>query len=182
MGYCGEKVYFGLPRYCVYPEKIYLYDRATVNPGATFIMSPFCSKDNGRFIMKANSTAAQNLTVINHNHTTRPLECVFYKDQSTRHEGDFVKDIIIETDAFVGANVTICAGVVVGRGAIVGAGSVLRKSVPPYSIVFGNPATLKRFIFTPEQIIQHELALYKEEDRYSIEELKEIQNQFSPNT
>lgn len=73
MGYCGEKVYFGLPRYCVYPEKIYLYDRATVNPGATFIMSPYCSKDNGRFIMKQNSTAAQNLTVINHNHTTRPM-------------------------------------------------------------------------------------------------------------
>ncbi len=179
MGYCGKHVYFGRPQYCLYPEKIFLYDRASVNPGATFVLSPFCNKDCGRFIMKENSTVAQNVTVINHNHTTKPVVGEIYKNQSTQHRGDIVKDIIIETDAFVGANVTICTGVVVGRGAIVGAGSVLRKSIPPYSIAYGNPATHKKFIFTPEQIIQHELALYKEEERYSIEELRAMQNRYS---
>lgn len=177
MGHCGSNVYFGKPLYLLYPQKILLEDNTTVNPGATFIISPFSEENVGRFIMKKNATCAQNLTVINHNHTTHPKVGVEYKKQSTHHEGDSIKDIIIEEDAFVGANVTICAGVIVGRGAIVGAGSVLRKSVPPYSITYGNPATHKKFIFSPEQIINHEKTLYPEEERLSLEKIIKIQTE-----
>lgn len=46
----------------------------------------------------------------------------------------------IEKDAFIGPVVIILPDVVVGRGAVVTAGSVVTKSVPPMTVVQGNPA------------------------------------------
>jgi len=42
--------------------------------------------------------------------------------------------------ASIGANATILGGVTIGEHALVGAGSVVTKDVPPYALVFGNPA------------------------------------------
>jgi acetyltransferase-like isoleucine patch superfamily enzyme len=46
----------------------------------------------------------------------------------------------IEQGAFVGPGVIILPSVVVGRGAVVTAGSVVTRSVPPMTVVQGNPA------------------------------------------
>jgi serine acetyltransferase len=46
----------------------------------------------------------------------------------------------IEQDAFIGPGVIILPDVVIGRGAVVTAGSVVTKSVPPMTVVQGNPA------------------------------------------
>ena len=46
----------------------------------------------------------------------------------------------IEQDAFVGAGALILPNVVIGRGAVVAAGSVVTRSVPPMTMVQGNPA------------------------------------------
>ena len=46
--------------------------------------------------------------------------------------------------AWIGARVTILKGVTIGEGAVVGAGSVVTKSVPPWTIVAGNPAKIVR--------------------------------------
>lgn len=46
----------------------------------------------------------------------------------------------IEQDAFVGPGVIILPNVVIGRGAVVTAGSVVTQSVPPMTVVQGNPA------------------------------------------
>lgn len=171
-GYLGNSVYLGKPNYCLYPQKIYLYDNCSINPGSTFILFPDPQKENGRFIMKDGSFAAQNLTIINHNHTSSPRIGIPFKQQTSNHIGDIIKDVIIEEGVWVGANVTLLAGVVVGRGSIIGTNSVLRKSVPPYSIVTGNPAKIIGFVFTPEEAIQHEKMLYSEDIRYSYEELQ----------
>ena len=53
---------------------------------------------------------------------------------------DFLKPIIIEDYVFIGAGVVVNPGVTLGRGSVVAAGSVVVKSVPPYTIVGGNPA------------------------------------------
>jgi len=45
----------------------------------------------------------------------------------------------IEDGVFVGTGVTVTPRVKIGKWSIVGAGSVIRKDVPPYSIVVGNP-------------------------------------------
>ncbi|MEE2788686.1 MAG: acyltransferase [Myxococcota bacterium] len=45
--------------------------------------------------------------------------------------------------ASIGANATIICGVTIGSYALVGAGAVVTRDVPPYGLVYGNPARLK---------------------------------------
>ena len=48
--------------------------------------------------------------------------------------------VVIEEDVTLGPGVIILPAVTIGRGAIVTAGSVVTKSVPPKTMVQGNPA------------------------------------------
>src|ERR1700730_5321850 len=48
--------------------------------------------------------------------------------------------VLIEEDAVLGPGVIVLPSVTIGRGAIVTAGSVVTKSVPPRTMVQGNPA------------------------------------------
>ena len=52
----------------------------------------------------------------------------------------------IEDDCMIGMQATIMSGVVIGRGSIVGAGSVVLEDtvVPPFSLVAGNPARVRK--------------------------------------
>ena len=74
-------------------------------------------------------------------------------------------DLIIDDDVWIGSDAIILCGVHVGRGSIIGAGAVIRNNVPPYSIVIGNPAKVVSFVFSPDEIIQHEKVLYSADDR-----------------
>ena len=49
---------------------------------------------------------------------------------------------IISDGASIGAGATILPGVTIGHNAMVGAGSVVTHSVPPNSVVVGNPAKI----------------------------------------
>lgn len=53
-----------------------------------------------------------------------------------------IGDIILEQDVWLGTNVTVKGGVTIGEGSVVAAGSVVIKSIPPFSIVAGNPARI----------------------------------------
>ena len=79
----------------------------------------------------------------------------------------FDKDVIVESDVWIGCNVTLLAGVHIGRGAVIAAGSVVNKDVPPYAIVGGVPAKLIKFKWTIDEIIMHEKMLYNEEERFT---------------
>lgn len=48
--------------------------------------------------------------------------------------------IVIEDDAWIGANAVIVSGAHIGRGAVIGAGSVVTGVIPPYAIAAGVPA------------------------------------------
>lgn len=48
--------------------------------------------------------------------------------------------------ASIGAGSVICCGVTIGAFAMVGAGSIVTQDVPPFSLVFGNPAKVQRKI------------------------------------
>lgn len=65
-----------------------------------------------------------------------------------RHTGQ----VVVGSDVWIGQGVTIMEGVVVGHGAVLAAGAVVVKDVPPYSVVAGNPAVVKKHRFTEEQI------------------------------
>lgn len=61
-------------------------------------------------------------------------------------------DVIIGNEVWIGDNVTILSGVNIGDGAVIATKSVVTKDVPSYSIVAGNPARIKKYRFTKEQI------------------------------
>lgn len=50
------------------------------------------------------------------------------------------KQTVLKKGCSIGANVTIVCGVTIGEYAMVGAGAVVTKDVPPYTLVYGNPA------------------------------------------
>jgi serine acetyltransferase len=50
------------------------------------------------------------------------------------------RGVRIERDAFIGPGAIILPNVIIGRGAVVKAGSVVSQSVPPMTVVEGNPA------------------------------------------
>lgn len=54
------------------------------------------------------------------------------------------RPVIFEKYVWVGARATILKGVTIGEGSIIATGAVVTKSVPPNSIVGGNPATVLR--------------------------------------
>lgn len=55
---------------------------------------------------------------------------------------------VLEEGCRIGANATIMPFITVGERSLVGAGSVVTKNVPPYSVVYGNPAKVKKKIST----------------------------------
>jgi acetyltransferase-like isoleucine patch superfamily enzyme len=71
---------------------------------------------------------------------------------------DMFAQASIGNDVWTGHNVNIMAGANVGDGAIIAAGSIVTKDVPPYAIVAGVPASIKRLRF-PEKTIERLLRL-----------------------
>jgi acetyltransferase-like isoleucine patch superfamily enzyme len=83
---------------------------------------------------------AQNVVLsgLNHNYTDINLPI--------HAQGVSTAPIVIEDETWIGSNAVIVAGVTIGKHCIVAAGSVVTKSVPPYSVVVGNPArVLKQY-------------------------------------
>jgi acetyltransferase-like isoleucine patch superfamily enzyme len=54
------------------------------------------------------------------------------------------KAVVIGDHVVVGSWALLLPGVTLGEGCVVGAGSVVTRDVPPYTIVAGNPAVIKR--------------------------------------
>lgn len=102
------------------------------------------------------SISADVKFILGGNHLTNrisnyPFE-TFYGDKC---DNSYSKgEIIIEDDVWIGMNAIILSGVHVGQGAVIAAGSVVCKDVPPYAVVAGNPAKVKKFRFRNDEIVQ----------------------------
>lgn len=53
---------------------------------------------------------------------------------------------LVQYGASIGAGSVIICGVTIGSFALIGAGSVVTRDVPPYGLVFGNPARLHGYV------------------------------------
>jgi acetyltransferase-like isoleucine patch superfamily enzyme len=53
---------------------------------------------------------------------------------------DQSEGVVIEEDVFIGPGAIILQNVTIGRGAVITSGSVVTRSVPPMTLVQGNPA------------------------------------------
>lgn len=62
-----------------------------------------------------------------------------------KNDGRFRKTLF-KKGCSVGANSVIVCGITIGQNSLIGAGSVVTKDVPDESLVYGNPAKLKKMI------------------------------------
>jgi acetyltransferase-like isoleucine patch superfamily enzyme len=153
----------GLNDIVVNPKNLYMDEEATLKRDDVIMNA------RARLIIKRWSGAAEELMVITGNHMSIVGQSVKdvtneVKDIKDTH-GEYDKDVVVDEDVWMGARVTLLQGVHIGRGAEIGTGTVVRKSIPPYAVVVGNPAKIVGFRFTPEEIIEHEKVLYKKEER-----------------
>lgn len=95
-----------------------------------------CEINNGVKIGN-NVLMGPNVLIYTQNHCTDKTDVLILKQGMTE-----IKPVIIEDDVWIGARVCILPGVVIGQGSVIGACAVVAKSVPPYSVVVGNPARI----------------------------------------
>lgn len=120
-----------------------------------FVMGRYCSISSGlRFLDSTHPLETVTTSAI----TFRPRNKLF-EQFMTPELAEFAASFsvlgpkpypVVDHDVWIGADVTMAMGVRVGTGAIVASNSVVTRDVPPYAIVAGNPATVKRQRFPDE--------------------------------
>ena len=92
---------------------------------------------------------AQNVTASGLNHNYLDV------DKTIASQGVSTLPIVIEDDVWVGANSVILAGVSIGQHSIIAAGSIVNRSVPPFSVIAGNPAkVIKQYDFEKKEWVR----------------------------
>lgn len=113
-GHCGERVVVEAPFHCDYGYNITIGDDVLI--GADCRISDTCAVSIG-----ARCIFSPNVKLI----------CATYPIDPKRRQGSrgpaLGRNIVIEEDCWIGANVTILAGVRVGKSSTVGAGSLLHQ-------------------------------------------------------
>ena len=119
--------------------------------------------------------SAEGLHIITGAHERRIGRfCATITEEEKDHSKKLDVDVVIEDDVWLGLNVLVMPGVVIGRGATVGAGSVVTKSIPPYCVAVGVPAKPIKFYWTIDEILEHEIKLYPESERYTRDQLEKL--------
>lgn len=59
---------------------------------------------------------------------------------------------VLAHDVWIGERVTLALGIRIGTGAVIAAGSVVTRDVPPYAVVAGVPAQVKRLRFDEKTV------------------------------
>ena len=161
-GHFGARATLGVPCDLKKPRNIYIYEHSRIGPKANIM-----TMGESKFIMKRESEFAEGLVVVTSNH--KQSVGVF---RESNNADNVYRDIIVEEDVWGGINVTLLCGAHIGRGCIIGAGAVVRRKVPPYAVLVGNPARIVKFKYSVDDIIHHEQALYAEDDRIPRKELE----------
>lgn len=172
LGYCADNVIITPPISIDNPSNVFLYKNTQLSSNSVIAAT------NAKFIIKPNCCIAERLTVHTGNHANVIGRFCSDITEETKPKG-YDKDVVVESDVWIGCNVTLLSGVTIGRGAIIAAGAVVNKEIPPYAIAGGVPAKVIKFKWTIEQIMQHESILYPAEERFSRAQLEEIFRHYS---
>ncbi len=164
-GHLDKDVSFMPPMTFSNPRNVFIYGNVQLGPG-------HISAFNAKFIMKKGCAVAGGLRVQTGNHARIVGTFVGDVTENIKPDG-YDRDVIVEEDVWLGANVTLLSGVTIGRGSTVAAGAIVTKSMPPYCVCGGVPAKFIKFYWTIDEIMQHELRLYPEEERLSRDVLEE---------
>jgi virginiamycin A acetyltransferase len=104
-----------------------------------------CVINSGCVLYTGNGVRIGNKVAIAANCTFAPTNHEFKDPNRPIREQGFRPSkggIVIGDDVWVGANCVFLDGATVGQGCVVAAGSVVRSSIPPFSICAGVPAQI----------------------------------------
>lgn len=122
-GYIADDVSIISPTFISNPKNVFLYGNNGLN-------NAMILTTNAKFVMKPNSFSAFGLKVITGNHAR--ISGVFCRNITESMKPDGLdKNVIVESDVWIGCNVTLLSGVIIARGTTIAAGAVVSKSTPP---------------------------------------------------
>lgn len=170
-GSVGKNVIITPPYTIVNPRNLYIGDSVGIGNNAHI------SCLNAKCIIKGDAAIAECFTVHTGNHAHIKGKLISDITEANKPQG-YDADVVIEKDVWIGCNVTLLAGITIGRGCTIAAGAVVTKSTPPYAVIGGVPAKFIKFKWTIDEIMQHEAALYPQDERFSREELEAIFAQY----
>ncbi|MFL7943682.1 acyltransferase [Priestia megaterium] len=125
----GENLTVKKPYNFFSPQNISLGNHVHIGSGAYW-------DAKGKIIIEDNVIIGPRSTLWSRNHNYDSNQYIPYDFN------DILKPIIIESNVWIGINVSICPGVTIGEGSVIAMGAVVTKNVPPLSIVGGNPAVV----------------------------------------
>ncbi len=108
-------------------KNIRIGERVFINSGCRF-------QDQGGIVIGDDCLIGHNVVLATLNHALDPA-----------HRGDMhPAPVVIGSNVWLGANVTVLPGVTIGDDAVVGAASVVTKDVPAGAVVVGSPSRVVR--------------------------------------
>lgn len=150
------------------------YSDGTISVGIDCHIAEQCVIDfTGGLKIGDKVTFSENVKILTHNH---PMN---FSGKELMGKGVTKTPLAIGDYVGFGARTIILPGVKeIGRGASIAAGTVVKRQVPPYAIVLGNPARIVGFRMTPDEIIEFEIEHYDEKDRIPLELLESNYNKY----
>jgi len=115
------------------------------NEGTILEIGAFCSIANGTKIFLGGEHRVDWVT-------TYPFNVLWKQGRHIKGHPSTKGNVIIGNDVWLGVESVILSGVNIGDGAVIGTRSVVTQNIPPYAIVFGNPAKVLRYRFNEETI------------------------------
>jgi acetyltransferase-like isoleucine patch superfamily enzyme len=127
---CGLDCVIDCQTWLMNGENIRLGDFVKVSAFSTIMAGEHATVEIG-----TNTILGPGVVVVAFNHGTElngvPIRYQRYRDEVSG-------SIVIADDVWIGANAVILPGTRIGAGSIVGAGTVLRGTVPPGTLVYGD--------------------------------------------
>lgn len=97
------------------------------------------SSDYTKIKIGSGVTISRDVLILTHDFSITNALYSISKLNEFNHEPHFVKNVEIGQNVFVGARAIILPGTLIGENCIVGAGCVVKGTIPPNSIIVGNP-------------------------------------------
>lgn len=137
---CGEEVFIEHGFHMDYGDNITIGDRVFINVNCTLVDGKGHEANkadaerlpHGKISIGNDCLIGPNVQLLAVSHDVDP--------QSRLAKHNYVDDITIGNNVWMGAGVIILAGVTIGDNAVIGAGSVVTKNVDKQSFYGGNPA------------------------------------------
>ena len=135
--FCGSNIKIDPTCYILVPQQLEVGDNTSISAYTT-LYAAFGIK------IGKNCLISSNCGISSYNHISESLN----RQEQAKEDIRFSKPVLIGDNVWIGMNACILPGVSVGNNSIIGSGSVVTKNVPPNEVWVGNPACLKKRLFT----------------------------------